>query len=306
MASRRSPPAGPSCWRPWRRPATTGRARPARLLPWGPAHHHPGLPDARAGRRLHPPSAGLCQGAGRRHPGVAVGLHPGVPPPSAARAAVGRAPAVGAAPAAGPDGLGADWVDTYTRALAQPGALSAALAWYRAATPFSLRAPCVGVPTLYIWGSGDPALGRERPPRPGGGWPAPTGSRSLLAPPLAARAARPGAGSPAAGAPATVEDPTNSGGRAGPLTANAGPSHGPIEFTTSASACPQRGREAAIRQESEPGGDPPKPPGAASPPGPTTARGVKEPTAETMSGNRNRRSRFHRPDAIPRRLPCLE
>jgi hypothetical protein len=124
--------------------------------------------------------------------------------------------------------------------------------------------------------------------------------------PLAARAPRPGSGSPAAGAPATLEDPTNSGGRAGPLTANAGPSHGPIEFTTSASACPQRGRGAAIRQESEPGGDPPKPPGAASPPGPTTARGVEEPTAETMSGNRNRRSRFHRPDAIPRRLPCLE
>jgi pimeloyl-ACP methyl ester carboxylesterase len=57
------------------------------------------------------------------------------------------------------DGLGADWVDTYIRALAQPGALSAALAWYRAATPFSLRAPRVSVPTLYVWGSGDPALG---------------------------------------------------------------------------------------------------------------------------------------------------
>jgi pimeloyl-ACP methyl ester carboxylesterase len=37
------------------------------------------------------------------------------------------------------DGLGADWVDTAIWALAQPGALSAALAWYRAATPFSLR-----------------------------------------------------------------------------------------------------------------------------------------------------------------------
>jgi pimeloyl-ACP methyl ester carboxylesterase len=48
------------------------------------------------------------------------------------------------------DGLGADWVDTYTGALAQPGALSAALAWYRAATPFSLRAPRIGVPTLYV------------------------------------------------------------------------------------------------------------------------------------------------------------
>ena len=57
------------------------------------------------------------------------------------------------------DGLGSEWVDTYTRALAQPGALSAALAWYRAATPFSLRAPRVSVPTLYVWGSGDPALG---------------------------------------------------------------------------------------------------------------------------------------------------
>ena len=45
------------------------------------------------------------------------------------------------------------------RALAQAGALSAALAWYRAATPFSLRAPRVSVPTLYVWGSGDPALG---------------------------------------------------------------------------------------------------------------------------------------------------
>jgi pimeloyl-ACP methyl ester carboxylesterase len=31
------------------------------------------------------------------------------------------------------DGLGAEWVDTYTGALAQPGALSAALAWYRSA-----------------------------------------------------------------------------------------------------------------------------------------------------------------------------
>jgi pimeloyl-ACP methyl ester carboxylesterase len=56
-------------------------------------------------------------------------------------------------------GLGPQWVDTYTRVLAQPGALSAALAWYRAATPFSLWAPRVRVPTLYIWGSRDPALG---------------------------------------------------------------------------------------------------------------------------------------------------
>jgi pimeloyl-ACP methyl ester carboxylesterase len=38
------------------------------------------------------------------------------------------------------DGLAAHWIDTDTRALAQPGVPSAALAWYRAATPCSLRA----------------------------------------------------------------------------------------------------------------------------------------------------------------------
>ena len=84
---------------------------------------------------------------------------PGVPPPSAARAAAGRPPAGGLRRLLAQDGLGVEWVDTYTRALAQPGALSAALAWYRAATPFSLRAPRVSVPTRVVWGSGDPVLG---------------------------------------------------------------------------------------------------------------------------------------------------
>jgi pimeloyl-ACP methyl ester carboxylesterase len=56
-------------------------------------------------------------------------------------------------------GLDLEWTETYARALAGPGALSAALAWYRAATPVSLRTPRVGVPTLYVWGSRDPALG---------------------------------------------------------------------------------------------------------------------------------------------------
>jgi pimeloyl-ACP methyl ester carboxylesterase len=56
-------------------------------------------------------------------------------------------------------GLGPEWVEAYTHALAQPGAMSAALAWYRAATPFSMRVPRVRVPTLYVWGSRDPALG---------------------------------------------------------------------------------------------------------------------------------------------------
>jgi pimeloyl-ACP methyl ester carboxylesterase len=239
-----------------------------------------GRPTARAGghpdRRLDSPPAGLCQGAVRRHPGVAVGLHPGVPPPSAARAAAGRPPAVGAAPAAGPGRTGGRLVDTYTRALAQPGALSAALAWYRAATPFSLRAPRVSVPTLYVWGSGDPALGPRAAITTGrwitgayrfevlagaGHWLPEHHAQELgrlLLEHLRRWKTRPTAA-----------------GEADLLTANAGPSHSPVEFTTSASTCPQRGRGAAIRQESEPGGDPPKPPGAASPPGPTTARGAR-------------------------------
>jgi pimeloyl-ACP methyl ester carboxylesterase len=56
-------------------------------------------------------------------------------------------------------GLGREWIETYTRALVRPGALSAALAWYRAATPASMLVPRVRVPTLYVWGSRDPALG---------------------------------------------------------------------------------------------------------------------------------------------------
>jgi pimeloyl-ACP methyl ester carboxylesterase len=56
-------------------------------------------------------------------------------------------------------GLDREWIDIYTDALGQPGALTAALAWYRAATPFSVGAPRVAVPTLYVWGSRDPALG---------------------------------------------------------------------------------------------------------------------------------------------------
>jgi hypothetical protein len=45
-----------------------------------------------------------------------------------------------------------------------------------------------------------------------------------------------------------------------------------------------------------------------APPPPGTDHGSRreEPTAESTSGNRSRRSRFRRPDAIPRRLPCLE
>jgi len=80
------------------------------------------------------------------------------------------------------DGLGDHWVDTYTRALARPGALSAALAWYRAATPFSLRTPRVGCRRCMSGARGIGPSGRGRPSRPGAGSAAPTGSRSLLVP----------------------------------------------------------------------------------------------------------------------------
>lgn len=45
--------------------------------------------------------------------------------------------------------------------LQEPGAARGALNWYRAAGPGLARTgPVVGVPTLYVWSSGDPALDR--------------------------------------------------------------------------------------------------------------------------------------------------
>ena len=58
-------------------------------------------------------------------------------------------------------GLGPEWVEAYAGALADPGALAAALAWYRVAGPSTLQVPAVAVPTCHLWGSGDPALGRR-------------------------------------------------------------------------------------------------------------------------------------------------
>src|SRR5829696_1022979 len=58
-------------------------------------------------------------------------------------------------------GLDPQWVEAYAGALAEPGALAAALAWYRAAGPSTLRAPTVAAPTCHLWGSSDPALGRR-------------------------------------------------------------------------------------------------------------------------------------------------
>jgi len=58
-------------------------------------------------------------------------------------------------------GLGPEWAEAYAGALAEPGALAAVLAWYRAAGPSTLRAPGVAVPTCHLWGSDDAALGRR-------------------------------------------------------------------------------------------------------------------------------------------------
>jgi pimeloyl-ACP methyl ester carboxylesterase len=58
-------------------------------------------------------------------------------------------------------GLEKDLADRYVRRMQEPGALSAALGWYRA-LPLADRDPvgAVRVPTLHVWSTGDAALGR--------------------------------------------------------------------------------------------------------------------------------------------------
>jgi len=54
-----------------------------------------------------------------------------------------------------------DAVDRYVARMREPGALSAALGWYRA-IPWSVREPVgtIRVPTLHVWSTGDAFLGR--------------------------------------------------------------------------------------------------------------------------------------------------
>jgi pimeloyl-ACP methyl ester carboxylesterase len=57
-------------------------------------------------------------------------------------------------------GLPAEEVEHLYEAMSEDGALSGALAWYRAAGPLSMRSiGRVSVPTMYVWSSGDAALG---------------------------------------------------------------------------------------------------------------------------------------------------
>jgi pimeloyl-ACP methyl ester carboxylesterase len=58
--------------------------------------------------------------------------------------------------------LGDEVADVYIATLTQPGAMRAALNWYRAMTPESLAGfGDITMPTLHVWSTEDPALGRE-------------------------------------------------------------------------------------------------------------------------------------------------
>ena len=58
-------------------------------------------------------------------------------------------------------GLPTDVVDEYVSVLSEPGALVAAMDWYRSMSgKASAATPAASMPTLYAWGDQDPALGR--------------------------------------------------------------------------------------------------------------------------------------------------
>jgi len=58
-------------------------------------------------------------------------------------------------------GLTAEAIDTYVAALAPPGALTAALNWFRASDGDEVtQLPAVTVPTLYVWSTADTGFGR--------------------------------------------------------------------------------------------------------------------------------------------------
>jgi pimeloyl-ACP methyl ester carboxylesterase len=56
-------------------------------------------------------------------------------------------------------GVPSDAVDEYVTVLSAPGALTAALNWYRAMSSGAV-VETVGVPTTYVWSDGDAAIGR--------------------------------------------------------------------------------------------------------------------------------------------------
>ena len=59
-------------------------------------------------------------------------------------------------------GLAEDAVEEYVRVLTQPGAMTGALNWYRAADLGLVEGlGPIATPTMYVWSTDDPALGRE-------------------------------------------------------------------------------------------------------------------------------------------------
>src|SRR5262245_61683590 len=59
-------------------------------------------------------------------------------------------------------GLDADAIEEYVAVLSEPGALVAAVDWYRSMSGAqSAATPAASMPTLYVWSDRDPSLGRE-------------------------------------------------------------------------------------------------------------------------------------------------
>lgn len=58
------------------------------------------------------------------------------------------------------DGVDPALVDEHVRVLTEPGALTAALSWYRAMGREFGEIPAVSVPTTYVWSTADAAVGR--------------------------------------------------------------------------------------------------------------------------------------------------
>jgi pimeloyl-ACP methyl ester carboxylesterase len=59
------------------------------------------------------------------------------------------------------EGVAPENLDVYFRTLGEPGALEAAVNWYRADDIALAAIPAVSVPTLYIWGTADGSVGRR-------------------------------------------------------------------------------------------------------------------------------------------------
>jgi pimeloyl-ACP methyl ester carboxylesterase len=59
------------------------------------------------------------------------------------------------------EGIASENIDAYFRTLAEPGALEAAVNWYRASNIATSTVGPVSVPSLYIWGTADATVGRR-------------------------------------------------------------------------------------------------------------------------------------------------